>query len=74
MVTTPDDQTNENALSREGDAEPTSSPPSTGDPRVDRIVAPLADLDGQPPDQHVDAYDAAHSRLQETLADLDRDA
>lgn len=56
------------------DAAAAPAAPQTGDPRVDGVVARLGDLEGQPPEQHVEAYDAVHTGLQETLADLDRDA
>lgn len=49
-------------------------PPDTGDARVDEAVRPLADLGDRPPGDHVEAYEQAHSGLQETLADLDKRA
>lgn len=49
------------------------APPETGEPRVDEAVGPLRDLGGQPTEEHVSAYDQAHSGLQDVLADLDRD-
>ncbi|MQA82069.1 MAG: hypothetical protein GEV10_26960 [Streptosporangiales bacterium] len=49
------------------------APPETGEPRVDEAVGPLRDLGGRPTEEHVSAYDQAHSGLQDVLADLDRD-
>lgn len=47
------------------------APPDTGDARVDDAVRPLADLGDQPSGEHVEAYEQAHTGLQETLTDLD---
>jgi hypothetical protein len=47
--------------------------PETGESRVDAAVAPLRDLGDQPTEEHVGGYEAAHTGLQDVLADLDRD-
>lgn len=47
--------------------------PETGESRVDAAVAPLRDLGEQPTEEHVAGYEAAHTGLQDVLADLDRD-
>lgn len=47
--------------------------PETGESRVDAAVAPLRDLGEQPTEEHVVGYEAAHTGLQDVLADLDRD-
>lgn len=47
--------------------------PETGESRVDAAVAPLRDLGDQPTEEHVAGYEAAHTGLQDVLADLDRD-
>ncbi len=43
------------------------SAPATGEPRVDRALADLGDLDETPVDEHVDRLTAAHTALQEVL-------
>lgn len=47
--------------------------PETGESRVDAAIAPLRDLGEQPTEEHVAGYEAAHTGLQDVLADLDRD-
>lgn len=49
------------------------TPAESGDARVDAVVAPLQHLGDQSTEEHVSAYEAAHSGLQDLLADLDRD-
>ena len=46
--------------------------PATGDATVDAALARLAEVEGLPPSQHADVYEAVHAGLQEALADLDR--
>ena len=46
--------------------------PATGDATVDAALARLADVEGLPPSQHADVYEAVHAGLHEALADLDR--
>lgn len=41
--------------------------PTTGEPRVDRALDDLHDLDEAPVDEHVDRLTAAHAALQEVL-------
>jgi hypothetical protein len=46
--------------------------PATGDATVDAALARLTDVEGLPPAQHADVYEAVHAGLHEALADLDR--
>lgn len=46
--------------------------PATGDDQVDAALALLSDVEGLPPAQHADVYEAVHAGLQDALADLDR--
>ncbi len=43
----------------------------TGEPRVDRALALLRDVDSAPLADHVAAYDEVHRLLHDALADLD---
>lgn len=46
--------------------------PETGDPRVDEVLAGLADLPSLPAGEHVAVYDQVHRGLQDALANLDQ--
>jgi hypothetical protein len=50
---------------------PAGSVPSSGVAAADEAERRLAELDGAPLDQHVEAYEDTHRLLQEGLADLD---
>jgi hypothetical protein len=43
---------------------------STGDPRVDEVVARLGRLDNLPLDEHVPLYEDLHDELGRVLSDL----
>ena len=50
--------------------EPTeTSPPASGDPRVDAAMRRAAELAGTSPTEHVEIYEDVHRSLQEVLAD-----
>ena len=46
-------------------------PDSTGLPRVDAVIAAVADLGDQPLEEQVRAFEAAHAELRATLDDPD---
>jgi hypothetical protein len=46
--------------------------PATGDTRVDAALSRLSDVDGLPPSEHADLYEAVHADLHAALADLDQ--
>jgi hypothetical protein len=46
--------------------------PATGDAKVDAALSRLGEVEGLPPAQHADVYEAVHAGLQDALADLDR--
>jgi hypothetical protein len=48
-------------------------PPVTGEAPVDDAVRRLDDLTELPVSEHVGAFDEAHRKLQDALADLDED-
>jgi len=50
-----------------------SGPPETGETAVDDAVRRLDDLTELPVSEHVGAFDEAHRKLQDALADLDED-
>ena len=54
-----------------GVPEPATTPPQTGDPRVDEAVARLDDLPELPVAEHPAVFEYVHDRLAETLGDLD---
>lgn len=54
-----------------GGPEPEVAAETSGDPRVDAALAPLADLADRPLAEHVARYDTVHSALQDALANLD---
>lgn len=44
--------------------------PATGNERVDAALGRLADVEGIPPAEHPDLYEAVHHDLRDALADL----
>lgn len=44
---------------------------STGDPRVDRVVAALDGLAGSSPAEHVAVFEGIHGELRQVLSELD---
>jgi hypothetical protein len=46
--------------------------PETGEPRVDEVLAGLADIQNLPTAEHVGVYDEVHRGLQDALANLDQ--
>lgn len=46
--------------------------PATGDTRVDAALSRLSDVDGKPPSEHADVYEAVHGDLHAALSDLDQ--
>ena len=46
--------------------------PATGDDKVDAALARLTEVEGLPPTEHAEVYEAVHGGLQDALADLDR--
>ncbi len=44
------------------------APDSTGDATVDEVLSRLADLDGAPVREHLEALEAVHAALQHRLA------
>lgn len=53
-----------------GGPQPGTTPPQTGDPRVDEAVARLDDLPGLPAAEHPAVFEYVHEQLAETLGDL----
>ncbi|HSZ42691.1 MAG TPA: hypothetical protein VK817_22240 [Trebonia sp.] len=49
---------------------PAMAPPTTGDARVDEVIAGLASLGELPLDEHPDVLEAVHDRLREILGEL----
>jgi hypothetical protein len=45
--------------------------PETGDPRVDAALAALDETDDRPPADRIEAFEAVHGTLQETLRGIE---
>lgn len=45
--------------------------PSTGDARVDRVIAGLDRLDGLPTEAHVAVFEDVHATLRQVLSEID---